>query len=122
MAQKKTYIYRIRIGNNGKAEHDFFMFARNGDVAIQYCQNIYRDKHYNFYKATKVGISHTLQETGIISDFEAKQMIDAGATRSEAYAERNDLGLSGILESALDKFKSEGISEPGGESVQPAGE
>ena len=77
------------IGKNGKIEQDFFMYARNAKTAIAYCQEVYHDKHYNFHKAIKVGISHTLRETSFISDFEAQQLINAGAKRSDFYSERN---------------------------------
>lgn len=96
MAPKKTYIYRIIIGKGEKTYVDTFMYARNSGVAIDYCKNLYKDRKYDSYKAIKVGISHSLKDTEIISEYEAKRMKAAGATRSEKYAERTDMDKQGI--------------------------
>ena len=76
------------IGNNGNVTEDFFMLARNKDRAIEFCQDLYRDKKYNFYKVIKVGVSHTLQDTQIISDYEAERLRAAGADKSDFYSEQ----------------------------------
>lgn len=88
MAKKKTYIYHMLIGNNGNVVEDFFMLARNKDRAIDFCQNEFKDKKYNFYRVIKVGVSHTLQDTQIISEYEAERLRQAGAAESDFYSER----------------------------------
>lgn len=88
MAQKKTYIYRMLIGNNDNTEIDTFCMARNAGIAIDFCKEKYKDKKYNSYQAIKVGISHTLQDTQILEPAEAEKLRRAGATRSEKYSER----------------------------------
>ena len=88
MAQKKTYIYRMLIGNNGNTEIDLFMYARNSKVATDFCKELYRDKKYNFYLPIKVGLSHTLRDTQIIKDYEADKLKNSIASQSDKYSER----------------------------------
>ena len=122
MARKKTYIYRVMIGQNDDVMADVFMYARNKDTAVDYCRKVYHDKHYNSYKVIKVGVSHTLQETGFISDFEADRLIAAGATRSDKYSERN-VELQGVPGDPGDGQPAAGdLPASGDESVQPVGE
>ena len=89
MAQKKTYIYRMNVGRNNKAETDFFMYARNSKTAIEYCKEIYKDKKYNYFKPIKVGVSLWLRDTGIVSDEEDKKLRNSIAVKSESYSERD---------------------------------
>lgn len=116
MSAKKTYIYRMLIGKNGKINQDFFMYARNAKVAIAYCQEVYHDKHYDFHKAIKVGISHTLKETSFISDFEANQLINAGAKRSDFYSERN-MEPQGLSE--VNNVRSDTAEDLSGSNTEP---
>lgn len=88
MSQKKTYVYRLLIGNNDNVEVDCFMYARNAGRAIDYCKELYKDKKYNSYQAIKVGISHSLQETQILSNYEAEKLRNAGAEKGEKFSER----------------------------------
>ena len=88
MAQKKTYIYRMLIGNNGNAEVDLFMYARNADVATSFCKDLYKDRKYNFYLPIKVGLSHVLRETQIIKDYEAEKLKNSIASQSDKYSEK----------------------------------
>ena len=87
MAKKKTYIYHMLIGHNGNIEVDTFMFARNADVAKEFCKELYRDKKYNFYKAIKVGQSYTLKDTQIVSDYEKEKLVNSIASQSDRYRE-----------------------------------
>lgn len=88
MAQKKTYIYRMLIGNNENIEVDVFMYARNATVATDFCKKLYRDKKYNYYKPIKVGVSHTLQDTQILQEYESNKLRNSIASQSDKYAER----------------------------------
>ena len=89
MSQKKTYIYRMLIGNNNiLPEVDIFMYARNAETAKTYCKNIYKDKKYDSYTAIKVGLSRTLQDTQIMQQYEADQLRNSIASKSDKYSER----------------------------------
>ena len=85
---KRTYVYHILIGNNENVDVDLFMLARNAGVAIEFCQDIYRQKHYNSYKAIKVGVSDLPQDTRIMNEEETEQLIRAGAANSDKFSER----------------------------------
>ena len=92
MAQKKTYIYRVLIGNadnNGVDVYvDTYMYARNSKDAVAFCKNQYRDKKYNSYQTIKVGVSHNLRETQIVSEYEAEKLKNSIASQSDKYSER----------------------------------
>jgi len=88
MAQKKTYLYRMLIGYNGETEVDVFMYARNSDTAIKYCQELYKEKKYNYFKPIKVGISLRLRSTGLVSDEDDKKLRNTIAVQGERYRER----------------------------------
>lgn len=88
MSQKKTFIYRMKLGYNDKVETDVFMYARNKETAINYCKELYRDKKYNKFKAIKVGISLWLRDTGIVTAEEDKQLRNSVASMSDTYYER----------------------------------
>ena len=88
MARKKTYIYHMLIGDSKKISEDFFMLARNKDCAVEFCKEKFRDKKYCYYQAIKVGVSHTLQDTQIIDEYEAEQLRNAGADKSDFYSEQ----------------------------------
>ena len=88
MAQKKTYVYRLLIGHDSNVEVDCFMYARNAGQAIDFCKELYKDKKYNSYQAIKVGLSHTLQETQVLSNYEADQLRKAGAEKGDKFSER----------------------------------
>jgi hypothetical protein len=75
------------IGHNGNIEVDTFMFARNADVAKEFCKELYRDKKYNFYKAIKVGLSHILRDTQIVSDYEDRKLRNSIASQGDRYRE-----------------------------------
>ena len=107
MSNKQTYIYRMKIGYYPDFEQDIFMYARNSKTAEEYCKEVFREKHYNNYKAIKVGISHTLRETGFISDFEAQQLIMAGAKRAEFYSERKEGLISGETANLIAQWNKE---------------
>lgn len=87
MSRKKTYIYRILIGNNGKDDVDIFMYARNADVALAYCKNKYKVNKYNYYEAIKVGLSHYPQDTQIIDDESSEKLRNSIASQSDKYRE-----------------------------------
>ena len=88
MAQKKSYMYHMLIGQDNNAEVDCFMIARNAGVAIDYCKNLYKDKKYNSYQAIKVGICHKLEETRILDNEEEAKLRHAGADRGIKYREK----------------------------------
>ena len=88
MAQKKTYIYWVHAGYNNEKVDDFFMYARNRTVAIDYCKEYYKDKKYSFYKTIKIGLSHVLRDTVIIEGYEAEKLRQAIAERGEKFSER----------------------------------
>lgn len=88
MAQKKTYLYHMLIGQNDRTEVDCFVAARNCGVAIDYCKEIYKDKKYNSYQAIKVGICHKLEETRILDKEEEMKLRNASADRLEKFSER----------------------------------
>ena len=122
MAQKKTYIYRMQIGKAGKQVLERFLWARNADVAREFCKEFYRADKYDMYNPIKVGQSRTLRETDFIPDDEVEYMKKAGATRSEQYAERI-MGLPWVSQNSGGGPESfDGVSEPVFEPVQPAGE
>ena len=87
MAKKKTYIYRMLIGNGDNIEEDIFMFARNATVATEFCKDIYRKKKYNNYKAIKVGISHKLRDTQIVCDADDEKLRNSIASQGDRYRE-----------------------------------
>ena len=87
MAKKKVYIYHILIGRNGVTEVDTFMLARNVKDGKAYCQELYKDKKYDTYKLIKVGTSHALEETQIISEEEAAALRARGADKADIYRE-----------------------------------
>jgi len=89
MAQKKTYIYRILIGHKDNILVDIFMYARNSKVAVEYCKEKYREEKYDYYKAVKVGISHTLKDTEIVDDYTAVKLKHSIAAQDVKFAERN---------------------------------
>lgn len=88
MAQKKTYIYRMLIGHDGNTEVDIFMYARNSEIALSYCKEKYREQKYNYFKPIKVGLSHTLKETQIVSDYEAEKLKNSIASKGDKYSEK----------------------------------
>jgi hypothetical protein len=88
MAQKKTYIYRVLIGNNGNVFEDIFLYARNAKVALDFCKEIYKDKKYNYYYANKVGLSHTLRNTEIITGYSAYKLRNSIAAEDKKFSER----------------------------------
>ena len=91
MAQKKSYLYRMLIGTcRGEytdIQYDIFCVARNAKVAKEYCKEKYRDKKFNYYQAIKVGVSHTLRDTEILSDDETWKLRQSIATKGEKYRE-----------------------------------
>ena len=87
MAKKKTYIYHMLIGNYGSYEVDTFMFARNACVAIEYCKELYKDKKCNSYKAIKVGVSHYLRDTQIVSPEDEEKLRNSIASHGDEYRE-----------------------------------
>ena len=89
MARKKTYIYHMLIGHNNNKEADIFMYARNADVAKEFCKEKYRENKYNSYKAIKVGLSKTLKETMIITGSEETKLRNSIASHSDGYREIN---------------------------------
>ena len=89
MAQKKTYIYRLMIGKHGDIFEDVFMYARNQDIAIQYCKEYYKEKKYDLFRANKVGISHTLRDTEIIQGYTADKLRNSVAAQDKKFSERN---------------------------------
>ena len=101
----------MKIGYYPDFEQDIFMYARNSKTAEAYCKEVFREKHYNNYKAIKVGISHTLRETGFISDFEAQQLIAAGAKRAEFYSENIKEKLNKMFNNNLNKENTDGRSD-----------
>ena len=89
MARKKTYIYRLEAGHYGKPPEVIeFFYAPNSKRLIQYAQGMYKKEKYNQFKTVKVGMSKTLEEMRMISDFESWQL-KQGMT-AEAYAERDE--------------------------------
>ena len=87
MAKKKTYIYHMLIGNNDNTEVDIFMFARNATVATEFCKELYKEKKYNSYKAIKVGMSHYLRDTQVVSDEDDKRLRNSAASTSDRFRE-----------------------------------
>lgn len=85
---KKTYLYRMLIGNNGNADVDIFLYARNSKVATEFCKELYRSKKYNYYKAIKVGISLKVKETGLVTKEEDEKLRKTIAVSSNIYSER----------------------------------
>lgn len=85
---KKTYLYRMLIGQNGKAEVDTFMYARNAKVAKEFCKELYKDKKYNYYQPIKVGVSLRIRDTGLVSDYEEEKLRNSIATIGEHYSEK----------------------------------
>lgn len=89
---KKTYIYRMLIGKNKNTDVDIFLdiylYARNADVAKDFCKEKYKKEHYNYYKAIKVGVAHTLKDTQILQDEEAEKLMNSIASLSDKYSER----------------------------------
>lgn len=85
---KHTYIYRLEAGYSYKTTPEVveFFYAPNSKRLIQYAQNIYRDKKYNKYKTIKVGMSKTIEEMRMISDFEGWQLKQQ--MTADAYSER----------------------------------
>ena len=88
MAQKKTYIYRMLIGHDDNIEVDIFLFARNANNAKEFCKQVYKDNKYNTFKPIKVGISHTLKDTQIVSEYESEKLKNSIASKGDKYSER----------------------------------
>ncbi len=84
---RKTYIYHMVIGNDNRSEVDCFMAAPNAGVAVDFCKEKYRDKKYNSYRATKVGISHYPRETQILSAGDEMRLRKAGMDKENKYSE-----------------------------------
>ena len=88
MAQKKTFIYRMKIGYNDKVIVDVFMYARNKETAIDFCKELYKEYKYNKFKAIKVGVSLWLRDTGIVTAEEDKKLRNSVASMSDTYYEK----------------------------------
>ena len=89
MARKKCYIYRLAAGYDGKPPEVIeFFYAPNAKRLIQYAQQVYRKEKYNKFIPTKVGLSNTLEEMRLISDFESWQLKQS--MTADAYSERID--------------------------------
>ncbi len=88
MARKKTYIYRMLIGNNEEIEVNIYVYARNANTACDFCRRIYSDKKYNTYKAIKVGLSHIIRETQVVSEYETQKLNNSIASKGDKYSER----------------------------------
>lgn len=88
MAQKKTYLYRMLIGNDETDEIDIFMFARNSKTATEYCKKLYKDMKYTKFKPIKVGVSLYPRETGLVSKEDDAKLRNSIAVKGERYCER----------------------------------
>ena len=89
MAAKKCYIYRLEAGYYGKPPEVIeFFYAPNSKRLIQYAQQIYKKEKYNRYTTVKVGLSNTIEEMRMISDFESWQLKQH--MTADAYSERID--------------------------------
>ena len=87
MAAKRTYIYRLDIGHYGKPPEVIeFFYAPNAKRLIQYAQQMYKKEKYNVFKPVKVGLSKTIEEMRMISDFESWQLKQN--MTADAYSER----------------------------------
>ena len=87
MSRKHTYIYRMDIGRYGKLPEVIeFFYAPNAKRLIQYCWQIYKKEKYNVFKPVKVGLSKTIEEMRMISDFESWQLKQN--MTADAYSER----------------------------------
>lgn len=91
MAQKKCYVYRIEMGNNNIVKETVYGMARNAGYMIAFCQERYKDKHYDSFKAIKVGLSKVLRDTFIMEGMEEWQIKQTLASRAELFAEREDV-------------------------------
>ena len=76
------------IGNNDDIDIDVYMYARNADVEKEFCKKIYKEKKYNTYKAIKVGMTLTLKDTQIVTDYESDKLKSSTASLSDSYCER----------------------------------
>ncbi len=85
---KKTYLYRMIIGNNQRQEFDVFVYARNSKTALEYCKELYREKKYNYYKPIKVGVSLYLRSTGIVDKEDEVKLRNSIAVKGDSYTER----------------------------------
>lgn len=85
---RKTYIYHMVIGHDDKPEVDCFMASANAGEAVDFCKEKYRDKKYNSYQATKVGVSLYPRETQILSAADEMKLRKAGMDKETKYSER----------------------------------
>ena len=89
MAVKRTFIYRLEAGYNNKPPEVIeFFYASNSKKLIQYAQQIWKKEKYNRYTTVKVGLSKTIEEMRMISDFESWQLKQY--MTADAYSERVD--------------------------------
>lgn len=55
MAVKETFIYRVEMGHHPEVKEIAFCYARNSSYAIYHMQMLFKDRHYNLYKAYRLG-------------------------------------------------------------------
>lgn len=72
MAKKHTFIYRLEAGYDQKPPEIIeFFYATNSKQLTEYAKELYKDKKYNKYVTTKLGITKEPRPLEHISDFES---------------------------------------------------
>jgi len=87
----KTYIYHVLIGHAGKTETDAFIFARNAKEGRRFCNERFRNKHYDYYKFVKIGASFYPRETQFVSKEDEEKMRKYIKSDDDVYSERIDI-------------------------------
>lgn len=132
MSAKRTFIYRMEMGQYPDVAEIAFCYARNSDIATENMKIIFMDRRYNMFKAYKLGETDYKKHPGpfeVVPKDEEEYLRKIRSTVGEEYAERRhniprvyeDTGDIGECGDALQSDSEESVSIEG-ESVSDSDE
>lgn len=125
MSAKSTFIYRVEMGNHPEVKEIAFCYARNSDVAVSSMQTIFKNRHYNMFKAYKLGETDYRKHPGpfeVLPKDEEEYLRKIKSTVGERYAERRS-NIPGLYENFdLNRERRSSVQGEEAESVSAEGE
>lgn len=125
MSAKRTFIYRVEMGKFPEVKEIAFCYARNKDYAVDNMKVIFKDRHYDMFRAYKLGETDYIRHPGpfeVLPKDEEEFLRRTKSTVGEEYAERRR-NIPRILEdSDLDGERGVPVQGENTESVQAEGE
>ena len=89
MPSNTLYIYRIEMGHAQQILKTHWVYARNAKTAKEYCKSYFKDLHFDYFNAIKVGEVISPQEivTMSLSDEDVEKIENTIAKDGDRYAE-----------------------------------